>query len=222
MSSDHMIYFNSAGVEIPSVTTVLKIMNNHLDGWANYMGLKGVNTRYYVQERAERGTYIHEICSMYFLQTIPENFIADETFISQSGYEYLIYKLDILKKMLYDKGYDFYASELALSCDTFGGTMDIVFYNKEKDDYLILDFKTSKNVYHKYYIQLAGYTMLFRDVKHGYVRNVGVVLIDKDIVGKDFITIRPTENNVHNEKIFKDFLDIYYTCDQDEMEVFFK
>ena len=42
---EHVKYYNGNGVEVPSCTNVVKLLNKpELIGWANYMGFKRINT----------------------------------------------------------------------------------------------------------------------------------------------------------------------------------
>ena len=204
-----MKYYNSNQEEIPSVTTLLKFVNNHLDNWANYMGFKGINVKDYLSEKASHGTHIHSLCDSYF-HGVPINS------------EELTFKLDTIKELFSRKGYEYYQSEYSLSGESFGGTLDLVLYNQEKDDYIIIDFKTSKNDYHKHYLQLAGYTLLLQEVCNASVKAVCVILIEKPIADSKFINLRLREDNLHNEKILTLISNIYYECNTKERKFYYE
>lgn len=223
--NEHKKYYNSQGIEVPSVTTILKIVNNNLDSWANYMGMKGIDSKEYANKRADYGTYIHSICEKFFNYELPKNhedFELDERYLNRNQYISLYEKLTILRDMLRRNGYEYYASELSITEDKFGGTIDLVFYNEIDDEYIILDFKTSKKVYSKYFIQLAGYTMLFR-MKYGYnIKGTGIVLIDKPINDREFLTMRSIDKNEYNVHIFTSLLNIYYSMTDKERKFYFE
>ena len=224
-TNEHQKYYNSIGEEIPSVTTVLKLLNPNLDGWANYMGLKGINTKLYVQQKADRGSYIHSICDKFFRGELPGDLIefdVDEDFLSHEDFLVLHNKLVILKELFHRRGFEYHSSELSLTSDRYGGTIDLVFRNESTNEYIIADFKTSKKAYSKYFIQLAGYTSLFR-IHHGFnVKAVCIILIDKSVTDKDFITIRQVEKNEYNIAIFNDLLNIYYSMTDEERRFYFE
>lgn len=224
IKNEHKKYYNSKGEEVPSVTTILNLLNNNLDGWANYMGLQGVNSKLYAKQRAEYGTYVHSICEKFFKQELPSNideFEVDEEFMSYDDFQVLYQKLVLIKELFKRRGYTYHSCELSLTCDKYGGTIDLVLYNEENDDFIILDFKTSKNVYSKYFIQLAGYTSLFR-IEKGYRLNaVCIILIDKPVDDKNFLTIRKVEKNEYNINIFNDLLNIYYSMTDSERRFYF-
>lgn len=221
----HKKYYNSKGEEVPSVTTILKLLNNNLDGWANYMGLRGVNTKLYTQQRADYGTYVHSLCEKFFKREFPSNiddFEVDTEFMTYGEFHILYQKLLLIEELFRRRGYEFHSCEHSLTCDTYGGTIDLIFYNKTTDEFIIADFKTSKNVYSKYFIQLAGYTSLFR-IEHGYrLKAVCIILIDKPADDKDFITIRKVEKNEYNINIFNDLLNIYYSMTDSERRFYFE
>ena len=63
-SKDHTVYRNRDGKEIPSVTTVLKLLNKPaLIGWANYLGFKRTRVTDVLLESANIGTDFHAMVS---------------------------------------------------------------------------------------------------------------------------------------------------------------
>jgi hypothetical protein len=222
--SEHKKYFNSQGKEVPSVTTILKILNNNLDGWANYMGLKGINSKQYANDRAKYGTYIHSICEKYFKRELPEDlttFEIDDTLMTWYQLEELYHKLKTIETLFSRIGYMYKDCELSLVCDTYGGTIDLVLYNEEDDDYILVDFKTSKNVFTKHYAQLGGYTSLVRNTLKYNVRAVCVILIEKQVSDKTFINIRQAKDNEYNVNIFDDLINIYYKMTDTDRRYYF-
>jgi hypothetical protein len=217
----HKIYYNSKNEQVPSVTTLLHFVNNHLDGWANYMGLSGVNTKNYVKEKADYGSYIHSLCEKFFKGVDLRNEVPDYRFVTQLFFDDLVFKLTTIKEMFERKGYEFYDCELSLTGEYYGGTIDLLLYNKTTDDFVILDFKTSKNTYIKQYVQLAGYSLLMREVKKAKVKAVCIILIEKQVQDSSFINLRLVENNIHNEQIFTYLSNIYYTCTSEERKFYY-
>lgn len=56
----HIIYKTSDGVKVPGVTTVLGLLNKPaLVKWANNLGLQGIDSSKYVDEKASIGTLAH-------------------------------------------------------------------------------------------------------------------------------------------------------------------
>ena len=60
--SDHAAYFNDKNEEVPSVTTILKILNKpSLCKWANYLGFKRENVDKVLELKTKKGTAVHEL-----------------------------------------------------------------------------------------------------------------------------------------------------------------
>ena len=212
--NNHVKYYNSKGEEVPSTTTVLKVFGKNLTGWANWLGFKRINVKEFVDNKAKFGTYVHSIAEAYFNNNVPE--YADLHYMSQLDYEKLLSKFEYMKNILEKQGYFVYATELEMHGERYGGTADIIFYNKEKDKYVLLDFKTSKNVYRSMFIQLAAYCQLLKETRGIEIDKVGIILISRDTSDAGFSNIVSSKNNMDNLKIFNKLLDIYYLLDDND------
>lgn len=210
----HRKYYNKQGNEIPSVTTVLKIFHKELSGWANSLGFRGINVKKYLVEKALYGTYVHKVSECFFTEQKIDPNIID--FIGESTYTNLIHKLNHLKDILYEKGYSVKSTELALEGERFGGTIDLLFFNEEKNDYLLLDLKTSKNIYNTMLMQLSGYVLLLKECEHIQVSKFGIILIERDITDTSFSNIWKVERNEQYQHIFLELLNIYYHLSDSE------
>ena len=63
----HTRYRSPFGDIVPSVTTVLSILNKPaLVKWANNLGLQGIDSSKYTDEKAAIGTLAHEMVLCYF------------------------------------------------------------------------------------------------------------------------------------------------------------
>ena len=216
--SEHRKYHNSSGEEVPSVTTVLKIYGKDLTGWANWLGFQGIKVKPYVMERANYGTYIHSLAERYFTGDLSV-LMNDHKFLNDVEYEGFIKRFDYLSSLLYSKGFEVYRCELVLEGKRCGGTLDIIFYNKELNKYLLLDFKTSKAIQKSMYIQLGGYTKLLKEVCDIDVFAVGIILITKEVTDPSFSNIMSAKDNEKNVQIFDKLLDIYYLLDAQDKEL---
>ena len=214
--NSHIKYYNSKHEEVPSVTTILKLYGKNLSQWANWLGFKRINVNDYLNSRANYGTYVHSVAEKFFNDNASQ--YADLEYINQLNYNKLINKLTFMKDTLSKQGYEVYTTELVMHGEKYGGTADIIFYNKDKDKYLLLDFKTSKAVYRTMFMQLAGYTQLIKETNDIDVSDVGIILIEKDITDKSFSTIVKVENNTSNLTIFNHLLDIYYLLSPDDIK----
>ena len=64
--SDHSIYLNKSNIEVPSVTTIIKLINKpSIAKWANYLGWKKQSYEKVLEERAFEGTIAHELFHEY-------------------------------------------------------------------------------------------------------------------------------------------------------------
>ena len=172
--SDHAAYFNDKNEEVPSVTTILKILNKpSLCKWANYLGFKRENVDKVLELSAEKGTAVHELLNSILFYT--------ETDIRFSGdftKEYMYSMLDNFNNWKSNHKLEPIFGERQFSCDEFGGTVDL--YCKLDDKYTILDFKTSKKFYSSMFIQLSAYYYMLN--LHGYeVDQVCILLVNDKI-----------------------------------------
>lgn len=175
-SKDHTVYYNSKNEEVPSATTILKILNKPaLSKWANYLGFKHQNVDCVLNEAAEFGTYIHD--------NIHNFFLGKEFDLGNSplGVTDAYGALRAFRDWYDNNSVEMCFTEKQFTSDLFGGTID--FYGKVNDKHTIIDFKTSKKIRLSMFLQLALYTILLE--KHGYiVEQVGIVLCNgqhKDI-----------------------------------------
>lgn len=213
----HRKYHNSNGEEVPSVTTVLRIFHKELSGWANSLGFRGINVKKYLEERALYGTNVHKVCECFFNdEPVDSNVIQ---FIGEATYERILEKLAYLKEILSEKGYTIYRTELALEGERFGGTIDLLFFNEEKNDYLLLDLKTSKSTYNTMLMQLSAYTMLLEECENIKVTKFGIILIEKETSDPNFSNIWKVESNLRYQSIFIQLLNIYYNLTDNERQM---
>lgn len=169
--SSHSQYYNANGKEVPSATTIIGLLNKPtLTKWANIMGFKGRKTEDILNNASEIGTMMHECLEMYFRG---EKFMLPE--------QYQKHKPTLLKRL--DGFFSWKSKQLSLNAimleekltsDEFGGTMD--FYGELNSENVILDYKSSSNVYASMFLQLAAYTIMMEE--RGYtVDAVGIIHI---------------------------------------------
>lgn len=169
-SKNHTAYFNSSGKEVPSATTILKILNKPtIVNWANSLGFRHLKYESVLNEYAIIGTCVHAIINsilsnvMYIYVETPD--VPSKEFLAPYIRSFMNwYKNNEIEPILLEKSF---------TTDTFGGTLD--FYGKVNGKHSIIDFKTSKKIRMSMFIQLALYTILLE--KKGYVvEQVGIVL----------------------------------------------
>lgn len=158
---EHKDYLTTDGKKLPSVTTILKVMNKpELVEWANMMGYKRQSVRKILDESAIIGTLVHYMIEqkckkkpvpLYLNKLAPEP-------------DVVLHCFKLFKNWYKDYGKPkFLYNELRLQNNEIGGCIDSIC--KIGDDYILLDFKTSKKIYPSMFLQIAGYYILLKDVR---------------------------------------------------------
>jgi hypothetical protein len=178
-SKSHTMYLNNNGEEVPSVTTVLKILNKpFLIKWANIMGFKRRSVDDILEETSRIGTMVHGVIRSFLM-----------------GYYYIwmgdprdkirvIYHLDSF--ITWKKNYKIEPifMEKQLITDRVAGTCD--FYGFIDGRLTIMDFKTSKRFYSSMFLQLAAYCVML-ELQGLKVEQVCIVLINEGKTTSKFI-----------------------------------
>lgn len=167
--SAHSQYYNKEGVEVPSATTIIAILNKPaLVKWANIMGFKRRRTEDILERAGNIGTQMH-LCIEKYLRNeryeLPEEHqdLRDTLLLRLNGFLTWVKSLTGIKPILMEE---------KLETDTYGGTMD--FYGEVDGLMTVLDFKTSSSVYATMFLQLGAYTYIMEE--RGYkVDRVGIV-----------------------------------------------
>jgi len=203
----HKAYYNDRGVEIPSATTILKILNKPaLVKWANYLGFKRQNVDDVLEETSKLGSLIHllieGIISKKYILFIPIDNIDRATVFKYLNNFFTWFNNNDIEPIFQEKEF---VSEL------FGGTVD--FYGKVNGKYTIVDFKTSKQIRLTMFIQLALYTILLE--LRGYtVEQVGIVLANDKNNATKFIDRNSLEPYIKFAYKIVDFYHSYYNLNE--------
>lgn len=190
--SSHSTYFNKENEEVPSVTTILKILNKpSLIKWANFMGFKRKNIQAILDESSFIGTMVHKCIESYLMK---ELFI----YIEVRPYTKMVIMKYLNQFINWKNNQEIVPNfmEKQFSCDKFGGTVD--FYGEVNGKQTILDFKTSKSVYSSMFLQLGAYCYMLE--LHGYsVEQAGIV------------TVRDTQcfSTIKTREELQDYIDIF-------------
>lgn len=179
---DHTTYYNSKGEVVPSVTTVLKVLaKDGLTNWANNLGWRRISVTKELKDASDIGTMAHNYIEAVLMEDeltrqdlrreidwMPDK-LRDQTLNSIWSFE------DWWKENKED--FKIIACEEEMSCEEYGGTLDI--RAKYKGKPVILDIKTSKSFYFTMFLQLAAYSHIYK-MKYGkYPKDVGVIRVDK-------------------------------------------
>jgi hypothetical protein len=184
-----------------------------LIGWANKMGLKGICTSAFLKHSANIGTFAHkmvELClegndDVESLDLLENSYLDSDFFNLYHYYATACYRKFSVWQTVYNS-FEVIATELPLTSNIFGygGTIDI--YGQLGDKKVLIDIKTSSNVYMSHKLQVAGYAHLLEE--NGYeVDDVYILQISRDADKPyHFERIGGTE---HLMSIFQDLLNGY-------------
>lgn len=168
--SDHSTYINKKEIEVPSATTILKILNKpSIAKWANSLGWKRMSYDKVLEQRAFEGTLVHEVCHEYLFN---EGKKFDTT--TPESRKFIVDNLRTFKDFLGTFNLEPLWGEKSFSSDRYGGTVDL--YCNLEGKATILDFKTSKNFYSTHFIQLGAYIQLLEE-KDYKVEQVAILII---------------------------------------------
>jgi hypothetical protein len=159
----HTVYKLKDGTRVPSVTTYLKVLDksNFLVPWANKLGLQGIDSTKYRDEKARIGSLAHEMILSHMKGVEPDfyDYTPRETDLASNCF---------LKYLSWEKQHDVRPTLVEVSMVSevfrFGGTVD--FYGEIDGRLELGDYKTGNGIYPEMWYQLAGYGMLLAE--HGH------------------------------------------------------
>lgn len=206
---EHTKYYNSRGTEVPSVTTVLKLINKpELVNWANWLGFKKWKVDTVLEQSSEIGTNVHNLIEKFIKNRYVDLDKPGETKYNGSA-ELVEHCFKLFYKWHKNHEIKYILSEAQLVCDVYGGTVDCVC---EVDGTLfIVDFKTSSKVYSSMFMQLAAYLHLvstnYPDLK---IERVAILHIGRKNNKYKFVEMDKDELYTYYHA-FMDTLDLYYS-----------
>lgn len=201
----HQIYKNSKGEKLPSVTTVLGIINKPaLIAWANKIGLEGIKYYDELRRTARLGSLVHSICEFYTSKTpIEWNEYSKEEIIkactvSKRYFEWVSYQ-DQFKPIL---------SEAPLISEKYqyGGCIDLLCMLNGK--ITLVDYKTSSSIYDTMISQVSAYKQLLEENGHKVEQCVILRIGRDDKEGFEYREISEKELK-QGFKVFKSALKLH-------------
>jgi hypothetical protein len=196
-------YFNREGERIPSVTTILEVINKpQLVTWANREGLAGKDTTKQVQRAADIGTATHARIEAFVRGQEADEAEWPREVVDKSQNGALRF-IDFWKK----SGYELLECELPLVSESWqvGGTIDILARGRDGVD--LIDIKTSKRIYAEHRIQASAYAAIYEESKGELVNNVWIVRVGKEEA--DDIETLPIGNRASCVEAFLAALELY-------------
>jgi hypothetical protein len=184
----HIRYRLADGTIVPGSTTILGVLDKPaLVGWANRLGLEGIDSRKYVTEAAEIGTLAHYrvACDMRGIEPDLKDFTPEQ--VRRSDFSIVTWQRFKKGKTLEPLCIE---APFISEAHRFGGTVD--WYGLVDGEPTLIDCKTSSGIYDEHKAQTASYAKLLREngkpVKRAIVLRLGRTEEDKE---------EPIENMSH-------------------------
>ena len=161
-SKAHITYKLQDGTAVPGVTTVLGILNKPaVVKWANNLGLQGIDSTKYVDEKAAIGTLAHQMIADYLRGQETDTSEYSKVQIDQAENAVLAFfeweRTHPIDVVLVE-------TPMVSEQYRYGGTVDCL--AKLNGDLCLIDFKTSSGIFPEMMIQLAAYRQLL--IEHGH------------------------------------------------------
>lgn len=170
-------YKDSNNTRLPGVTTItgeLGWNKQILVAWANKLGLKGIESGKFVDDKASIGTLAHQMILDHLRGTKTDTSDYSANQISQA-------ENCLLSYFAWEKGKKIESRLLETSliheARKFGGTPD--FYGQIDGVWTLLDFKTGKGIYPEYFIQVAGGYLLLLEQNMYKVEQIHILNIPR-------------------------------------------
>lgn len=151
----HTIYKNAAGKRVPGVTTITAQLGwgkQTLVNWANRMGLRGIDTLKYVDDKAKIGTLAHLLITDWLkeIKTDTSDYSKsqiDEAHESVDNF-FQWEKENPIKPILVEE-------ELISELYQYGSRIDIYGLVRE-ESFELIDLKTGSGIYPEMLVQVGG------------------------------------------------------------------
>jgi len=172
----HTQYKTADGIRVPGVTTVLGILAKPaLIPWANRLGLQGIDSSKYVDEKADIGTCAHYLieCELKGVKPDLGDFSPNAVSDAENGY---------LKWLEWTKGQDLklIGSEIGVVSERYkyGGTVDV--FATLNGINTLIDIKTSgSGIWPEMRHQVAAYAMALGETGLQQVDQVIIVRVGR-------------------------------------------
>ena len=169
----HQRYKLRSGEIVPGVTTICGLRAKpFLVPWANKLGLRGIDSAKYVDEKADIGSLAHLMVQNHLQNKSTDTSEYSQFVIDQANNCYMKF-LNWEKKHTLEP--IFLEKELVSEGERFGGCID--YYGKVDGVLELLDFKTAKAIWNEVNYQLAGYEILleseFLEVDNRRILRIG-------------------------------------------------
>jgi len=175
-TSVHTVYKTADGKRVPSVTTILNVLNKPaLMHWAWQMGCEGKDYKKERDAKADIGTGIHDmiLCHHRNASPILSDYTKDQVDQIENGF---------LKYLAWEKEHPIeevvtVEQPMVSEIFKFGGTADLI--AKSNGSVILVDYKSGKAIYPEMAYQLAAYIKLAEGLGHK-IDNARILRVGRD------------------------------------------
>lgn len=165
---------------VPRVTEILSAMlhEDYLLGWANHLGFTNKRYSTVMKGYCDVGTGVHDTIEKYLKHNILDysNIPNEHMRQVENGVRSFLEWFEIIK---INTEYNILEIEEELVCNRFGGTCDLLIDINDK--VYLIDFKTSKNISYKHFLQLSAYRYMY-SLKGINIDGVMILQLNKEDV----------------------------------------
>jgi hypothetical protein len=202
----HVIYRLKDGSICPGGSTVSKVGEDQsfLIAWAWKLGLDKQDYKKVTEVAANIGSVAHFLIECWLKGDDPD--LQEYSKVAIDGGTQVFEKF---KTTWGKEGLEYVASELELVSENykFGGTLDIVARDKDKE-LVLVDEKSSPSIYGSFYRQVAGYENLWNENNEEHIKRRVIFRHGKDNP-KD-TEVRWLDDLEKHWNVFQRQLDLYY------------
>lgn len=157
------------GRNVPRATEIISkcIHEDSIVSWSNNLGFRRKKYKDVLNYSADYGTKVH-----YGIECYLKNKPIDDNTPSIPLEAFRLW----WKMINQNNTVEILGQEVKLVCKYYGGTYDLLI--KINNKIFLVDFKTSNHITYKYYIQLASYNRILRDI-HG-IQIDGFIILQLD------------------------------------------
>ncbi len=199
-SNAHQRYKLLDGTTVPGTTTITGLLNKPaLIIWANRLGLQGIDSSKFRDDKADIGTLAHEMVLAHLSKRKPETEDYSKNQIDAAENSFLSYLEWEKQHIIEPKLTEFKSVSESYK---YGGAFD--FYGSIDGTLEVVDFKTGSGIYDEMWLQVAAYGKLITEPVQRY-RILNIPRTEDESFKEEV----KTDLSLHFEAFLK-LLDFYY------------
>jgi len=168
--SESVSDYSFNGNKVPRVTSIISDMihSDAITIWANNLGFKHQKYRDVLNEACNYGSKTHHGI---------EIFLKENRILQDAPYFSMMAFINWWNNLISNQTVQILGQEIPLICQYYGGTYDLLLsINGEP---WLIDFKTSNHITYKYFLQLAAYNKVLREVHNTNLRGAVILQLSK-------------------------------------------